>query len=303
MSTIQPSYLITPRKSKSILSPVSPSTINIKNRQISETSGLVKFSLSPKRQSSSTTSTTKNGLTISDSPKKSPSKSGFNIDVPISKPQDQKTIQDLQFKQRELLDKYSTKQAQLHEYERLIESKKIELLEISKSIEEIKRQEIILIGKNQDIYKQAYLGTQQELNKLRIKQESPKKNNKGINFEKQSPLKKQASFIMNQAIDECNNVKKKASLLFGNQNEDFQNLIKSADEKFDLLSKQTSKFFNNNFKIFDPSNTNNKTNMNASHDIANSSFNIENLDGVIYERSFEENSLILDIDDYDSSFE
>ncbi|EER35824.1 predicted protein [Candida tropicalis MYA-3404] len=283
MSTIQP---ITPRKSKKILSPISPSTINIKNRQISESTGLVKFSLSPKRQETPTT------------PQKSPTKSGFSIDVPISKPQDGKTIQELQLKQRELLDKYSTKQAQLHEYERLIESKKLELLEISKSIEEIKRQEVILLGKGQDIYKQAYLGTQQELNKLRIK-ESPKRDGNNNN-ENQSPLKKQASFIMNQALDECNNVKKKASLLFVNQNEEFQNLIKSADEKFDLLSKQTSKFFNNNFKIFD---NNAKKNMNSSLDIANSSFNVENLDGVIYERSFEDNSLVVDIDDYDSSFE
>lgn len=283
MSTIQP---ITPRKSKKILSPISPSTINIKNRQISESTGLVKFSLSPKRQETPTT------------PQKSPTKSGFSIDVPISKPQDGKTLQELQLKQRELLDKYSTKQAQLHEYERLIESKKLELLEISKSIEEIKRQEVILLGKGQDIYKQAYLGTQQELNKLRIK-ESPKRD-AIINNENQSPLKKQASFIMNQALDECNNVKKKASLLFVNQNEEFQNLIKSADEKFDLLSKQTSKFFNNNFKIFD---NNAKKNMNSSLDIANSSFNVENLDGVIYERSFEDNSLVVDIDDYDSSFE
>lgn len=283
MSTIQP---ITPRKSKKILSPISPSTINIKNRQISESTGLVKFSLSPKRQETPTT------------PQKSPTKSGFSIDVPISKPQDGKTIQELQLKQRELLDKYSTKQAQLHEYERLIESKKLELLEISKSIEEIKRQEVILLGKGQDIYKQAYLRTQQELNKLRIK-ESPKRDGNNNN-ENQSPLKKQASFIMNQALDECNNVKKKASLLFVNQNEEFQNLIKSADEKFDLLSKQTSKFFNNNFKIFD---NNAKKNMNSSLDIANSSFNVENLDGVIYERSFEDNSLVVDIDDYDSSFE
>ncbi|KAK6879965.1 hypothetical protein K6H10_002614 [Candida tropicalis] len=254
--------------------------------QISESTGLVKFSLSPKRQETPTT------------PQKSPTKSGFSIDVPISKPQDGKTIQELQLKQRELLDKYSTKQAQLHEYERLIESKKLELLEISKSIEEIKRQEVILLGKGQDIYKQAYLGTQQELNKLRIK-ESPKRDGNNNN-ENQSPLKKQASFIMNQALDECNNVKKKASLLFVNQNEEFQNLIKSADEKFDLLSKQTSKFFNNNFKIFD---NNAKKNMNSSLDIANSSFNVENLDGVIYERSFEDNSLVVDIDDYDSSFE
>lgn len=110
MSTIQP---ITPRKSKKILSPISPSTINIKNRQISESTGLVKFSLSPKRQETPTT------------PQKSPTKSGFSIDVPISKPQDGKTIQELQLKQRELLDKYSTKQAQLHEYERLIESKNL----------------------------------------------------------------------------------------------------------------------------------------------------------------------------------
>lgn len=43
--------------------------------------------------------------------------------------------------------------------------------------------------------------------------------------------------------------------------------------------------------------------MNSSLDIANSSFNVENLDGVIYERSFEDNSLVVDIDDYDSSFE
>ena len=57
-----------------------------------------------------------------------------------------------------------------------------------------------------------------------------------------SPLKKQASFIVNQALDECNNVKQKASMIFNNQNEELQTFIKSSNEKFDVLAKQTNKF-------------------------------------------------------------
>lgn len=106
-----------------------------------------------------------------------------------------------------------------------------------------------------------------------------------------SPLKKQASFIVNQALDECNNVKQKASMIFNNQNEELQTFIKSSNEKFDVLAKQTNKFFNNNFKIFEKNDP-------QPNNIADSSFNIENLQGVIYERSFE-----IDIDDYDSSFD
>ncbi|RCK62551.1 hypothetical protein Cantr_09270 [Candida viswanathii] len=288
MSTTQP---ITPRK---VFGPISTNNLhNTTNRKISESTGLVKFSLSPNRHSHTTAAPTKKSTT-------SPTRQGLTLDVPISAPQDTtqttptQTLQDLQLKQRELLDKYLTKQAQLHEYERLVESKKAELLEISRSIEAVKRQEVILLGRGQDVYKQAYVGTQNELSRLKIA-ESPRRGGKESG---DSPLKKQASFIMSQAIGECNNVKKKASLLFNNQNEELQNLMKTADQKFDLLSRQTSKFFNDNFKIFE----NNKKLM-GSHDVANSSFNVENLDGVIYERSFDEHSLEIDIDDYDSSFE
>ncbi|RCK59621.1 hypothetical protein Cantr_07642 [Candida viswanathii] len=293
MSTTQP---ITPRK---VFGPLSTNNLHTTtNRKVSESTGLVKFSLSPNRQSHthahSTTSPTKKSIT-------SPTRQGLTLDVPISAPQDTaqstptQTLQDLQLKQRELLDKYLTKQAQLHEYERLVESKKAELLAISRSIEAFKRQEVILLGRGQDVYKQAYVGTQNELSRLKIA-ESPRRG--GGKEDGESPLKKQASFIVSQAIGECNNVKKKASLLFNNQNEELQNLMKTADQKFDLLSRQTSKFFNDNFKIFE----NNKKLM-GSHDVANSSFNVENLDGVIYERSFDEHSLEIDIDDYDSSFE
>lgn len=323
----------TPTKPRSsILAPISPNKLlslsPTKERKISESTGLVKFSLSPKKSTTTTTPKTTRKSTIL----ATPTKPGLSIEVPISSPLPKqqnppKSLKDLQIEQQNLLEKYSTYQAQLHEHERQAELKKLELLEISKKIEESKRQEAILNG-SQDIYKQAYLQTEKELNQLNIRLSPPRQTIKQIPLKKQasflmnqaidectnvkkkasiifnnhttgsnnnremvSPLKKQASFIVNQALDECNNVKQKASMIFNNQNEELQTFIKSSNEKFDVLAKQTNKFFNNNFKIFEKNDP-------QPNNIADSSFNIENLEGVIYERSFE-----IDIDDYDSSFD
>ncbi|EMG48529.1 hypothetical protein G210_0889, partial [Candida maltosa Xu316] len=288
---------------KNILTPISPNklpTTPPRNRKISESTGLVKFALSPPKQRQSPTRTVT----------KSPSKIGLAIDC-VSQPpttsDPQNTINQLHIQQRELLEKYSTKQAQVHEYEKQLILKKQELFEIAKKLEDVKRQEEILRGNTKDVYKQAYLKTDREIRLI----------SNGSNEERReevSPLKKQASFVMNKTINECNNVKKKASLLFSNQNEeflnvkkkasllfnnqgeDFQNLIKTSNQKFDVLTKQTSKFFND--LIFNEP----KKKKSTDDEVADSTFNIENLNHVIYERSFE-NSSEVDIDDYDSSFE
>ncbi|KAL6454379.1 hypothetical protein SBY92_003843 [Candida maltosa Xu316] len=270
---------------KNILTPISPNklpTTPPRNRKISESTGLVKFALSPPKQRQSPTRTVT----------KSPSKIGLAIDC-VSQPpttsDPQNTINQLHIQQRELLEKYSTKQAQVHEYEKQLILKKQELFEIAKKLEDVKRQEEILRGNTKDVYKQAYLKTDREIRLI----------SNGSNEERReevSPLKKQASFVMNKTINECNNVKKKASLLFSNQSEDFQNLIKTSNQKFDVLTKQTSKFFND--LIFNEP----KKKKSTDDEVADSTFNIENLNHVIYERSFE-NSSEVDIDDYDSSFE
>ena len=308
------------RTRSSILTPISPNKLlslsPTKERKISESTGLVKFSLSPKKSTTESPNTKRKSTTLT--------KPGLSIEVPISSPPPKQqnpptSLKHLQIEQQKLLEKYSSCQAQLHEHERQAEMKKLELLEISKKIEESKRQEAVLNG-SQDIYKQAYLQTEKELNQLNIRLSPPRKTinqsplkkqasflmNQAIdectnvkkkasiifnnNRETVSPLKKQASFIVNQALDECNNVKQRASIIFNNQNEELQTFIKSSNEKFDVLAKQTNKFFNNNFKIFEKND--------PEPNIADSSFNIENLQEVIYERSFE-----VDIDDYDSSFE
>ena len=66
-------------------------------------------------------------------------------------------------------------------------------------------------------------------------------------------------------------------MIFNNQNEELQTFIKSSNDKFDVLAKQTNKFLIIILKFLknDPQPNN----------IADSSFNIENLEGVIYERS------------------
>ena len=123
--------------------------------------------------------------------------------MPISSPPPKqqnppKSLKDLQIEQQNLLEKYSTYQAQLHEHERQAELKNWNYWKYRK-IEESKRQEAILNG-SQDIYKQAYLQTEKELNQLNIRLSPPRQTIKQI------PLK--ASIIlMNQAIDECTNVK------------------------------------------------------------------------------------------------
>ncbi|KAG7665835.1 uncharacterized protein J8A68_000661 [[Candida] subhashii] len=361
------------RKSYSILTPISPNRINQsppkvdlkappqkRERIISESTGLVKFALSPKGKTSTTGSKSRSSNT-----KASPSKLGLPVHIPINptlveaKP---KTIEDLQAEQRYLLEQYSIKQAQLHEYERKVESKKLELLEISQKLETSKREEVILSGNttSSDIYKKAYDEAERELSKLKIRPDSPSRRNtlkkkpsflqQANSLKKQASqafeetinqdnlrrqasvvkqsfeinpntIKKRASFI-NQAFDDLNsNVKKRASTIFTTPtmaNDDFQSLIQQSNEKIDGFAKQTTKFFNEvtSTKFFNDNmfNSINKTNPFVSsreEDIANSSFNFDNLkvekdvdtNSFIYERSFEDSRDEIHIDDYDSSFD
>ncbi|EGW34202.1 uncharacterized protein SPAPADRAFT_54374 [Spathaspora passalidarum NRRL Y-27907] len=328
------------RKSFSILTPISPNRMlqhqrsllkspEKRERKISESTGLAKFSLanSPAK---------KDFFNKSESNTNTTPRSGLPVYVPIRSPPSElntppRTMDDLQTESRRLLEQYTTKQAQLHEYERLVEVKKMQLLELTQKIEAIKREEVILSKHgNGDIYKQAHLETERELNKLNIvstAENNDKENNrpsltKQVSqvFEvKTSTIKKQASFIMNQAFDDLNhNVKKSTSTIFSPQrNEDFKQLIQQSNVKFDDLAKQTSKFFNDvtsnfNDNIFNFNKNKSPSKISESF-VADSSFIFDNLkeslqdeidtNSIIYERSFEDSQEHIDIDDYDSSFD
>ncbi|RLV95370.1 hypothetical protein JA1_001000 [Spathaspora sp. JA1] len=324
------------RKSFTMLTPISPNRMlahqrsllkspEKRERIISESTGLVKFSLSnsPAKKNilNKNSTTPRSGLPVY-VPINSPPSSNINS------PPRPKTLADLQTESRQLLEEYARKQEKLHEYERLAQVKKMELSEITQKIEAIKRQEVIL-SKNSsgDIYNQAYIETERELSKLKVVDsptDADKENNVPRSLTKQmsqvfevktSTIKKQASFIMNQALDDLNNNIKNTNAMFSpTRNEDFKQLIQQSNVKLDDLAKQTSKFFNDvtsnfNDNILNFTKNKSPTKISDNSFIADSSFTFDNLkdeidtNSIIYERSFEDSEEHIDIDECDSSFE
>ncbi|KAI3406080.2 hypothetical protein KGF56_001299 [Candida oxycetoniae] len=194
-------------------------------------------------------------------------------------------ISKLQLKRIKLHEQYLVKQARIKRLQEELDLQKHELLELEIEIEDVNRQEIALNNQSspskQNIYKQAFLQTEKDLKNLKV-QDNIKSTTYAPPAPLFSPLKKQASFIMSQAMDECASVTKKASAIFDSQ------LVKQSNANLDSLTRQTSQFFTSIFK--DPKQPQKRDRM----DIL---FDVENLESahVIHDND------IVDIDNYDSS--
>lgn len=402
------------RKSYSILSPISSNIGSpSKDRKISESTGLAKFSLSPRRQLQTPTSLYSGGQRTPTSiprdskphndtivrPRTEPR--GLPVYIPIQYPepnsnhqhkpksddsqtrnshiQPQNTLnQDTQSQnphnqvssldlQSELLGKYAAKHAELIVHEKEVERLKFELLEISTSLESSKRLEkleLLKLSSNEpvlhDIFKQIHHQTNQDLEKLTKSSEKLTKSTENPNDDllpSINTLKTRASKIFTNDANverEFQNLKKKASSIFTNdfsrpstilsrnENNEISEFITQSNERFDVLSKKTSRFFTDVMTNLSPKKISQTTdevfnnlasnikklNTNESkEDPANNSFNFDYLSSkqglenphifegqssfiddsdtnmnVIYEQA-EDTSDVVDIDDYDSSFD
>ncbi|KAK6460032.1 hypothetical protein DFJ63DRAFT_257951 [Scheffersomyces coipomensis] len=357
------------RKSYSILTPVSnvssysPNLKSLnaskleKERIISESTGLVKFSLASNSASANGSPNRSNTSSTLSSPKKL----GLPVYIPIQEKPEQPQVElkpttalnnsqtDYHQIEQELLDQYTQKQKELLKFEKQIELVKFELLEISTKLENCKREERIQNLKDRnnhetDFYKQIHSQTTAQLSQIKIIKSppsSPLKFSQNSNFPSIDVLKKKASFIVEKNFK---NELESVSKMF--------NTNTTASTSPNELSTKTSKFFNEVLENFSPKKTNenlNKinntfnntinniqknilsknfpiksmtpTSLYNEEDLINSSFTFENLSmdhhtndhlNVIYETSdvTEDDddtgisrSEIVDIDDYNSSFE
>ena len=400
------------RKSYSILSPISSNIGSpSRDRKISESTGLAKFSLSPRRQLQTPTSlysdgqrtptsiprdsksqndtlvrprTEPRGLPVyipiqypepnknhRNKPKSDDSQTRnahiqptHNHDAPSQSPHNQVSSLDLQ---SQLLAKYAAKHAELIVHEKEVERLKFELLEISTSLESSKhleKLESLKLSPNEpilhDIFKQIHHQTNQDLEKLIKSSEKLPKSSQKPNDDllpSINTLKTRASKIFTNDANverEFQNLKKKASSIFTNdftkpstilsrnENNEISEFITQSNERFDVLSKKTSRFFTDVMTNLSPKKLSQTTdevfnnlasnikklNTNESkEDPANNSFNFDYLSSnqvledphifegqssfiddsdtnmnVIYEQA-EDTSDVVDIDDYDSSFD
>lgn len=346
------------RKSYSILSPISNNIGSpSKDRKISESTGLAKFSLSPKRQLQTPTSIYSGGVqTPTSNPRDEIVKRelrGLPVYIPIQHEQKKKsTTQEPQISsldlQSELLEKYAAKHAELNRHEKEVERLKFELLQISTSLENCKRLQKLEALKTSnepvlyDIFKQVHHQTNQEIERLTNPQKSddilPSINN----------LKTRASKIFTND-NNIENLRKKASSMFtieksgtrSRNDSEITDFLAQSNERFDVLSKKTSRFFTDVMTNLSPKKISQTTDdvftnfasnikkLNVSEprdDPANNSFNFDYLSAkqgledphILFESSFiddsesnmnviheqaEDTSDVVDIDDYDSSFD
>ncbi|KAK6205050.1 uncharacterized protein RJT21DRAFT_12815 [Scheffersomyces amazonensis] len=251
---------------------------------------------------------------------------------------EQQLLQQYQDKQKELL--HHEKQVQVIKFELLELSTKLENCKREEKIQQLKNDNL---ANNADIYKQVHLQTNQQLNQIRIVKSpptSPTKYNES-KFPSIDTLKKKASFIVDKNLSaNFKNEIESVSRMFNsniniNNTKGLSPIMPTPNE----LSHKTSKFFNEVLENLSPKKTNENFNKlndsfnntinsisknilaksfiskeSSEEDLINSSFNFDNLSfdnshhvdhlNVIYENSdVSEQSDIVDIDDYNSSFE
>lgn len=316
---------INKRKSYSILSPVNQRTIDIttnKNeRIISESTGLVKFSLSPNKGEEQ-----RKGIPTT--PTKLKGKAGLPVYVPIN----ETVIEQNESSQKELMIEFASKQRKLIELERQVETTKFELAEIASKIEkdiEQPKQETNMNNFNNF----------NNLNNLKKKASNIFQINQGISHNKidrtvkdskspntfppMNPVKSVNNFsnYFTKVQDQISQSQLNAPMLKNfvkdvknkieiNDNDKFKTFLVTQQNEFDEFTTKTSKFVNGLFN-----NVPSKTEMDK-EDIANSSFNFEAMENFnnksILDSSvslseenitFEDDDDIVDIDDYNSSFE
>ncbi|KAI5954563.1 hypothetical protein KGF54_002338 [Candida jiufengensis] len=217
----------------------------------------------------------------------------FNIKSDSPKSSNTLSLEDQKVK---LKDTYIQKLKYIQKLEQELSLSKFELKEIECNIEEINRKQLLNSTSSSipnDFYNQAYIQTEKDLTDLKISNSS-----KPINQD--SPLKTKTSFFINSAIGEIQQIQKKASVIFNNnqshdkennrdkENINLSNLLKNSNQKIDTLSRQTSQFFNDIFK-------DNSDNKEVQHINEFDINHLQNNVQVIYEN--------VDIDEYDSSFD
>ncbi|CUM54779.1 uncharacterized protein AC631_01796 [Debaryomyces fabryi] len=310
---------INKRKSYSILSPVNQRTIDItanKNeRIISESTGLVKFSLSPNKGEEEN---------ISNTPTKSKGKTGLPVYVPIN----EAIIEQNESSQEDLMIQFASKQRKLIELEKQVEVTKFELAEIASKIEkdiEQPKEETNMSNFNNlnNLKKRAsniFLINQGNVNN---------KTHHNFNSSKSpgtiSPVKKTKSInnfsnYFTKVQDQISQTQLNAPVLKSfvkdvrsrieiNDNEKLKTFLATQQNEFDEFTSKTSKFVNGLFNNRSSKEDTDKEEM------ANSSFNFEAMEDfnnrsildANVSLSEEENITfeegMVDIDDYNSSFE
>lgn len=315
---------INKRKSYSILSPVNQKTIDItanKNeRIISESTGLVKFSLSPNKKENE-----KRDHNIT--PTKAKGKTGLPVYVPIN----ESVIEQEESSQEELMIQFASRQRKLIDLERQVEVAKFELAEIASKLEK----DIEQPKKDTNVSK---FNNFNNLNNLKKKASNIFQINQGIpndkidrtvnNTKSSSVLpptnsvksinnfsnyftKMQDQISLTQLNapvlkNFVNDVRNKIEI---NDNEKLKTFLTTQQNEFDEFTTKTSKFVNGLFN-----NVSSKAEADK-EDMANSSFNFEAMEDFNNKSildanvslSEEENITfeddIVDIDDYNSSFE
>ncbi|KAI5962325.1 uncharacterized protein KGF55_003401 [Candida pseudojiufengensis] len=193
----------------------------------------------------------------------------------------------------QLKQKYLKKLKNIQIQEQEINLSKFELKEIECELEEINRKLILKSpNKPNDFFNQAFNQTEKDLKNLKLD------TSKQSHDQLESPLKIKTSYFINSAIDEFQQIQKKASTIFNDDKENnntkssLPNIFKNSNNKIGTLSKQTSQFFNDTLKQISPSKEQ-TTNIDEIDE-----FDIDHLNNdvqVLYEN--------IDIDEYNSSFE
>lgn len=316
--------ILNKRKSYSILSPVNQKTFDIttnKNeRIISESTGLVKFSLSPNKGEDEK----KDYCTT---PTKLKGKTGLPVYVPIN----ESVIEQDESSQEELMIQFASKQRKLIELERQVEATKYELAEIASKLEK----DIEQPKKDTNL---SNFNNFNNLNNLKKKASNIFQINQGIPNNKidrtvnnsKSPsalppinaaksinnfsnyftkVQGQISLTQLNAPVLKNFVKDVRNKIEINDNEKLKTFLTTQQNEFDEFTTKTSKFVNGLFN-----NIASKADADK-EDMANSSFNFEAMEDFNNKSildanvslSEEENITfeddIVDIDDYNSSFE
>jgi len=339
----------------------SPLTNDVKlpNRQFSQSTGLAKFSLSPRANHGGHDHQGHNSI------RSSPTK-GLAVRVPITTGD-----HEVEVVQQDLLSQYATKHAQLVHHQEQVEQLKFELNEISIKLENAHRQALLNEKKPVDVYSQAHLETTKTLKQFSAPQSPSKlkpffdeapikslKNKASIIFQDSKPLDENLASLKNRAsvmFNEDSNIsmlKNKASSIFQlppTLNHDIDELSQKTSQFFtnttsqlnnktsqffsdktSELNNKTSQFFNGVFNLspkkttfldtisnLSPTKSPTKTKTHKSFkssppdDLAESSFNIENLPDAPTEHSLIEDvdnyssddSHVIDIDDYTSEDE
>jgi hypothetical protein len=214
--------------------------VKLPNRQFSQTTGLAKFSLSPKASQGQNTI------------KLSPTK-GLVVRVPITT-----SHHEVEVVQQDLLSQYATKHAQLVHHQDQVKQLKFELNEISIKIENAHRQSLLNEKKPVDVYSQAHLETTKTLKQFSPPQ-SPSKLNLSPFFDEApiKSLKNKASTMFQDSkhLDEnLTLLKNRASTMFNddpkismlkNKASSIFQLPPTLNHDIDELSQKTSQFFTN----------------------------------------------------------